>query len=120
MRVATETLKIALFSVAMLAGCSADLFNTPLELRGLWQTESDGRILDIRERSFAVYRDTGRACSLVVREDFAGPRLSEWETVLDGDGEGFRFREPGSLETVSAMRIDALPARCVFPGTNNQ
>lgn len=100
-------------SVAFAAGCSADLFNTPSEIRGVWKTDRNGLILDIRERSVAVYRNAADGCSLLRQEDFAGPRFSKWEIFMDGSGDGFQFREPGSSLVVRATRLNGIPSSCI-------
>jgi hypothetical protein len=109
-----ETLKTSLLAVGILAGCTAELFHTPSELRGVWQLEDHGRILVISERRLSVYTDTGGSCVFDYREDFAGPRVAKWEAVLSADRETLRFREPGSDILISASRLADVPDRCVI------
>lgn len=108
-----ETLKTSLLAVGILAGCTAELFHTPSELRGVWQLEEHGRILVVSERRLSVYTDTGGSCMLDYSEDFAGPRVAEWEAVVSADRKTLRFREPGSDILISAGRLAEVPDRCV-------
>jgi hypothetical protein len=102
-----------MLAIGILAGCSAELFYTLAEIRGIWDLEGHGRILVISERSISVYTDTGGRCMLDYREDFAGPRLAEWETVLSADRQTLRFREPGADILIEARRLGEVPDRCV-------
>ena len=109
-----DTLKASLLAIAILAGCSAEMFYTPTDLRGVWELEGHDRILVIAERSFSVYTDTDGHCMFDYSEDFAGPRLAEWEAVVSADRERLRFREPGSDLLISASRLAEVPARCML------
>jgi len=109
-----ETLKTSLLAVGVLEGCTAELFHTPSELRGVWKLNDHGRILVISERSLSVYTDAGGSCMFDYSEDFAGPRVAEWEAVLSADRETLRFREPGSDILISAIRLAKVPDRCVI------
>ena len=108
-----DTIKAAALAFAMLAGCTADLFYTPPELRGLWILEGEGRILNITERNVTAYADDGSACRLAVRQDFAGPDLYEWEVFPAPDRQSVRFRVPGSDRLIQAKRLTAIPERCI-------
>lgn len=108
-----DTFKASLLAMGILAGCSAEMFYTPIELRGVWELEGHGRVLVIAERSLSVYSDTDGRCMFDYSEDFAGPRLAEWEVVLSADRERLRFREPGSDILISASRLAEVPDRCV-------
>lgn len=112
-----EFVKTAVLCIGVLAGCTAELFHTPSEIRGVWDLQNHGRILNISERSIAVYDASDATCTLDYRQDFAGPRLAEWEVFLAPDGQTLRFREPGSGQLLRAVRRDALPERCVAGNT---
>jgi hypothetical protein len=108
-----DGLKIAALATGILAGCSAELFHTPSEIRGVWEVEGNGRVLVIAERSLSVYDATGGTCRLDHRQDFAGPLLSEWEVFPAADGQTLRYREPGAPVVVAARRLPEVPDRCV-------
>ena len=112
-RASLDAVKAASLALAMVAGCTAELFYTPPELRGLWELEGEDRILNITERSVTAYADTGAACRLAARQDFAGPDLYDWEVFPAPDGHSFRFRHPGSDRVIQAKRLAAIPERCV-------
>lgn len=111
-----ERVRLAALSIGILAGCSAELFNTPAEIRGIWALDRHARVLVISERSISVYDDTGGTCTLAYRQDFAGPRLSEWEVFPAADGQSLRFREPGADLLIAARRLAEVPERCVTRG----
>lgn len=112
-RARTRAVAVALLSTAILSGCGAGLFDTPPELRGVWRTDGYGRILDIRTRSVAVYDVTETTCVLSETFDFAGPVLHRWRTQIVEGGRALRFAEPAEAHMVRALRIAAVPERCV-------
>ncbi len=89
------------------------LFWPPQDQRGVWQTEGFGLVLDIDRFRFTAYHLSEGYCLPYFSALSHSLVLGETEDLsFDLDGDSLRLTVQGTLGTVNAERLTALPEAC--------
>ena len=103
---------IAYVAIFIVLG-AALLLQTPRELRGVWQTDGYGRVIEIGRYRIAVYDITQSTCALSFQTRASRLFLSQWHLKVGEDRATMRIRARQDPHLIRANRLSDLPNRCL-------
>jgi carboxyl-terminal processing protease len=98
--------------VAITLGAAFRL-QTPSHLRGVWQTDGYGRVVEIGRYRIAVYDITTSTCALSFQTRANALFLAQWHLTVADDRQSMQFRDRQDPHLIRADRITQVPQTCL-------